>query len=133
MNNDDLKTKEKCMKVCRESLNDGKSVVIDNTNPTADVRQRYIDIAKEFKVPVRALFFDVTKELCMHNNVQRKNNNHHKHLSKAVPSIPIHSFFKNHTVPAVAEGFESIITINFVPDCFHSDEDKEHYNRTLIN
>lgn len=39
--NDELKTKEKCMKVCREALAEGKSVVIDNTNPTADVRARY--------------------------------------------------------------------------------------------
>lgn len=47
VNNDDLKTKEKCIKVCKESLIAGKSVVIDNTNPTADVRGRFIDIAKE--------------------------------------------------------------------------------------
>jgi bifunctional polynucleotide phosphatase/kinase len=36
VNNDELKTKEKCMKVCKESLEAGKSVVIDNTNSTAE-------------------------------------------------------------------------------------------------
>lgn len=45
VNNDTLKTPEKCMKVCKESLVAGKSVVIDNTNPTQDVRKRYIAIA----------------------------------------------------------------------------------------
>jgi predicted kinase len=54
VNNYTLKTKEKCMKVCKELLVDGKSVVIDNTNPTADVRKRYIDIAKSLKIPIRA-------------------------------------------------------------------------------
>ena len=118
------------MKVCREELKAGKSVIIDNTNPTADVRKRYLDIAKELKVPARALFFDVSKEVSMHNNLQRKVNTHHKHLSNAVPSIPIHSFYKNSTVPTLNEGFESIIRINFVADCFDNDEDKEFYNRT---
>ena len=56
------------MKVCREALEGGKSVVIDNTNPTADVRKRYIDIAEEFKVPIRCLYFDIPKDICMHNN-----------------------------------------------------------------
>ncbi len=32
VNNDELKTKEKCMKACEENLAQGKSVVIDNTN-----------------------------------------------------------------------------------------------------
>jgi len=69
VNNDILKTKEKCMKVCKELLVDGKSVVIDNTNPTAEVRKRYIDIAKSLKIPIRALYFDVPKDTCIHNNI----------------------------------------------------------------
>ena len=34
INRDTLKTKEKCFKVADEFLSKGKSVVIDNTNPT---------------------------------------------------------------------------------------------------
>ena len=45
VNNDELKTKEKCMRVCRGSLAEGHSVVIDNTNPQQEVRARYISIA----------------------------------------------------------------------------------------
>ncbi len=87
------------MKVCREGLAAGKSVVIDNTNPLPDVRNRYISIAKEMKVPVRCFYFDVAKDKCQHNNKQRKFNEHRKHLSGKVPDIPIHSFFKNHIKP----------------------------------
>ena len=116
------------MKVCKELLVDGKSVVIDNTNPTADVRKRYIDIAKSLKIPIRALYFDVLKDTCIHNNIQRKANIHHKHLLNAVPTIPIHSYFKNHTMPTIDEGFESIVKINFIPDCFYSKEDEDAYN-----
>ena len=41
----------------------------------------------------------------MHNNLQRKVNEHRKHLSKAVPSVAIHTFFKNVEEPHPAEGF----------------------------
>lgn len=33
VNRDTLKTKEKCYKVAEEHINNGKSVIIDNTNP----------------------------------------------------------------------------------------------------
>jgi len=63
VNNDTLKTKEKCMKVCRQALDDGKSAVIDNTNPDTESRKRYIDIAKEYKVPIRCFYFDFEKSV----------------------------------------------------------------------
>ena len=72
VNNDTLKTKEKCMKVCREALDSGKSAVIDNTNPDKDTRSRYTKIAKEKNVPIRCFYFDYEKQICMHNNKQRK-------------------------------------------------------------
>lgn len=56
VNNDTLKTPAKCMQLCEESLIDGKSVVIDNTNPTADVRARYLNIAKSLKISARCVY-----------------------------------------------------------------------------
>lgn len=47
VNNDTLKTKEKCMKVARQALKEGKSCVIDNTNPDPATRARYTSIAEE--------------------------------------------------------------------------------------
>lgn len=38
VNQDTLKTKEKCVKATIEALTNGKSVVVDNTNPSAEVR-----------------------------------------------------------------------------------------------
>lgn len=68
VNNDELKTKEKCMKLCHEGLDQGKSVVIDNTNSTKEQRDRYISIAKAKSVPVRCFVMAADKETCMHNN-----------------------------------------------------------------
>ena len=45
INRDTLKTR--CLKVCEEELKAGKSVVIDNTNPSKKDRAKYIDLAKK--------------------------------------------------------------------------------------
>jgi len=127
INNDTLKTKEKCMKMTRELLGQGQSVVIDNTNPTADVRARYTTIAAEMKIPIRAIYFDVPKERSMENNFQRKANSHRQHLSRGISEIPIHTFYKHHTVPTEKEGFEKIIKVSFVAGPFENDEDKHAF------
>ena len=48
VNRDTLKTREKCLKVAEESLVQGKNVVIDNTNPTAQDRKAFIDLALKY-------------------------------------------------------------------------------------
>ena len=106
VNNDELKTAAKCQKVMREALQAGKSVVIDNTNPKRETRALYTKIAKEFKLPVRAVFFDISKEVAMHNNMQRQVNTTRQHFSKKVPGIAIHTYYKNMQPPTLDEGFE---------------------------
>jgi bifunctional polynucleotide phosphatase/kinase len=127
VNNDTLKTKEKCMKVAREALDAGKSCVIDNTNPDADTRSRYTNIAKEKKVPIRCFFFDYDKTICMHNNKQRKLNTHRKHFSKKVGDVIIHTYYKKLEPPKLTEGFSEIKKISFIPGPFDNPKDEETY------
>lgn len=126
VNNDQLKTKEKCAKVCDEALSTGKRAVIDNTNKSKEERSRYTSIAKKYKVPVRCFLFDIPKEVCMHNNSQRATNPHREHLSSKVPAIPIHSWFKNLEKPALSEGFTEIVSLKFDP-VFENDQDEQTY------
>jgi bifunctional polynucleotide phosphatase/kinase len=94
VNNDTLKTADKCMKALREALEAKKSAVIDNTNKTKEERQRYLKIAKEFKVPVRCFFLKYPKDLAMTMNKHRDTNKNREHLSKKVGSVVIHTFYK---------------------------------------
>ena len=128
INNDEYKTKEKCAKMAAQFLKEGKSVVIDNTNPKRELRSLYLKIAKDLKVPARSVYFDTPKEVCIHNNEQRGTNPHHDHASKMVPMIALHMFFKNVQTPLLSEGFESIIKVNFLADLFDNKQDEEHYN-----
>ena len=132
VSNEHLKNKQNCLKACNQYLATGLSVVVDNTNANKEVRQEYIQAAKTAGVPVRCFYMQTAKETCMHNNLQRKINEHRAHLSKAVPSVVIHSFFKNAHAPTVSEGFESVIKIDFSADSFENSEDQRCYDATNV-
>jgi bifunctional polynucleotide phosphatase/kinase len=49
---DTLKNKDRCVRACAQALDEGSSVVIDNTNPSPAVRAEYLALAK---VPSKCL------------------------------------------------------------------------------
>jgi predicted kinase len=105
-------------------------VCIDNTNPAKHKREEYVRLANELKVPVRALYFNVEKPICLKNNKMRQDNPYRKHLSEKVPKIAIHMYFKNLEVPEMNEGFTDIVTIGFV-ESFENEKDEETYKTFL--
>jgi len=121
VNQDTLKTKEKCVKACGDALSQGSSVVIDNTNPTATDRALYITLANQRGVPVRCFVFDTNKELAQHLNVYREKINSKR---KAVPDIGYNVFNSKYQEPSVSEGFSEIKRINFNPQ-FKSEREKK--------
>lgn len=127
VNRDTLKTKEKCVAVLEKSLEEGKSCVVDNTNPEKADRKLYIDVASAHNVPVRCFYFKVTKEVATHLDTQRKVNEGREHLSKRVGKIPIAVFFKKLQPPRKEEGFAGVEEVNFVAK-FESDKDRDTFN-----
>ncbi|KAF9110780.1 hypothetical protein BGX27_005891 [Mortierella sp. AM989] len=71
VNQDTLKTKEKCVKAVEESLKNRRAVVVDNTNPDVVARASYVAIAKKYNVPARCFLFMADKDLATHNNYFR--------------------------------------------------------------
>jgi len=112
VNQDTLKTKEKCIKVALESVENGKSVVVDNTNPSTDVRKAYVDIAKKKGIPIRCLFFQTDPELSQHLNFYREK----VEGTRRVPDIGFNQFKSKFQEPTTAEGFSEVIRINWIPD-----------------
>ena len=68
INRDKLGSWQKCVSALENALAEGKSVVIDNTNPDVPSRQRYVDVAKAQSVPIRCFVMTTTKEHAKHNN-----------------------------------------------------------------
>lgn len=71
VNQDILKSRDKCIAVAKEYLADQQSVVVDNTNADLDVRKHWINLAKALEVPIRCILFTASPEVCKHNNVVR--------------------------------------------------------------
>lgn len=127
VNNDTLKSRDKCLRVAEQALSSGKSCVIDNTNPTKEVRNYYISLAKRLNVPVRAFDFTKDKALSFHLDTLREVNTYHEHLSKRVGSMPIHKFFKDYEVPKQVEGITEILSVNLIGGPFDNEEDERMF------
>lgn len=113
INQDTLKTKEKCVKACQEALSQNQSVVIDNTNPEVATRQLYIKIAKQYNVPVRCFYFGDNEDLAQHNNYYRALYKGAEQ-KKEVLSILAYRTFKSRLMePSLKEGFSEVKRINF--------------------
>lgn len=114
INQDILKTKEKCIKETRKALEKGSSVVVDNTNPTTETRHQYIKTAQELNIPVRCYIFKTTMEQCKHLNMYREKltTGEHKHI----PRIAYNMYKKNYQQPTTKEGISEIQYVDFVLD-----------------
>ena len=63
---DEIGATQKCLKLCKEALQDGKNVVVDATNPDIASRQKYLEIAHELELDsIVSLFFDIEIDLAM--------------------------------------------------------------------
>ena len=126
VNRDTLGTKEKCVKATSQALKSGRSVVVDNTNPSKADRQLYVDLAKKTGVPARCIFLNIDTALAYHLNMFRQNQSHGER--RRVPEVAYRTYEKNFEKPDPSEGFSEIIELDFVPQ-FDSDSDKKLFSQ----
>ena len=95
INQDELKTLAKCKK---ETINTIKTstmdIIIDNTNRNIKTRKVWLDLANEYKIKIRYLFIDISKDLVFHINTYRSLTS-----EKKISKIAIHSYFKQLEIP----------------------------------
>ena len=91
---DILKTPAKCLKKCRELLEGGKKVIIDNLNTNTEARLPYIQLAKTCGVRVGCLDMNVGMLEAMKRNEGRDTH---------VPKIVFYTFRKNYISPSLDE------------------------------
>ncbi|KAK9581022.1 DNA kinase/phosphatase Pnk1 [Aspergillus fumigatus] len=114
VNQDNLKTRQKCIKVAKEFLTAGASVVVDNTNADPNTRAEWVRVAKESNVPIRCVYFTSSPELCKHNNAVRAANRSLNPESRArLPGIAFDDFLKRFKEPTMEEGFSDIVRVDF--------------------
>ncbi|KAL7825189.1 hypothetical protein AOLI_G00323960 [Acnodon oligacanthus] len=65
---DTLCSWQNCESACECVMKEGRSVVVDITNPDLESRKRYVDVSPKAGVPCRCFNFTTSLELSKHNN-----------------------------------------------------------------
>jgi predicted kinase len=89
------------------ALADGRSVVVDNTNPTRDVRAPLIAIGRRHGARIIAYYFECSVRLAIVRNAQRDGKGR-------VPKVAIFTTQKKLQPPAAEEGFDELHVIKQV-------------------
>ena len=87
------------------ALGAGRSVVIDNTNPTPADRAAIITIARRFGARVVGYYFDSTRTSSLGRNRGRQG-------KARVPDVAILATAKRLVPPSLAEGFDELHTVH---------------------
>ncbi|KAI9733233.1 MAG: hypothetical protein M1834_003317 [Cirrosporium novae-zelandiae] len=119
VNQDTLKSRDKCVKQAKLCLSDAKAVVVDNTNADLATRSVWVKLAQELKIPVRCVYFTASVGLGEHNDVVRALNVDLMNPEKrtALPAMAFTGFAYRFTEPKLEEGFEDIMKIDFQVHC----------------
>ena len=119
VNQDILKTRDKCLKVASSFLEEGTSVVIDNTNADPDTRAVWINLAAKFKIPIRCVYFTASAKLCEHNDTVRAlasrdaNAKFNPEKRTMLPYVAFAGFASRFKEPKLTEGFQDLLSVEF--------------------
>ena len=103
-------------RVVAERLAAGRSVVVDNTNPSAAERAPLVAAARAAGVPVRAVWVDTPLEVCLARNAARPQ-------ERRVPLLGIHAALARFEPPSVAEGYVRVDVVRPSPGLVHAERD----------
>ena len=88
----------------REALKAGKSVVLDNTNPSPASRAAVLELGRELNAKLVCYYFDVPKQVCVARNKAR--------VGKArVPDVAIYVTASKLKPPLPEENFDEIYVV----------------------
>ncbi|ULL14160.1 ATP-binding protein [Paenibacillus sp. H1-7] len=104
INLDMLKTRHREAIYIAASLQAKQPFVLDNTNPTAEDRSRYIALAKEHKFLITGYYFEPDVAESLRRNELRSGKGR-------VPEVGIFSVRKQLQFPDFQEGFDALYTV----------------------
>lgn len=107
VNRDTLGTAAKCHKVAKTALQNGKGIIVDNTNSQRKMRKPYLELANEFGLETYAVVLNVDFEEAWHRNWIRM----YLTGQKLIPKVVYFTYRKRYEPPGKIE-FDHIVEIN---------------------
>ncbi len=93
----------------RDSLRAGRSVVVDNTNPTVADRAELIAAGRELGAVVEGYYFEVNLRECLARNGRRTG-------WKRVPDVAVFATLARLQAPSYDEGFDALYHVHVASD-----------------
>lgn len=117
INQDTLKTREKCIKVAEEIIGgQRRSIVVDNTNLDVKTRKDWVALAARLGVPIRAVYLttpvDTAKALARYRMLCPSTLASER---REIPAWVIDAHFRDLQRPCLDEGFVSVEEVSFSP------------------
>jgi len=109
ISNDLLKTKNREKKLLEYCLNTQMSFVVDNTNSTKETRKKYIDMVREFSIPVIGYYFKSDLNQSLDRNEKRSK-------KEFVPRVGVLSTYNKLEIPKMDEGFTKLYYVENIND-----------------
>lgn len=104
VNLDMLKTRRKEEKLVDACIAMRQRFIVDNTNPTAWDRDRYIPKAKAAGFRIIGYYFDSKLEDALRRNSRREG-------SKNIPGSALHGTYERMEIPTLKEGFDELFLV----------------------
>jgi predicted kinase len=96
-------------KLIEAALEEGSSVVVDNTNPAVEDRRTLIELGREFGARIVGYYFESEVRRCIGRNRRR--------TGKAkVPDVAIYAAAKRLVPPSYSEGFDELFYVHMADD-----------------
>jgi predicted kinase len=111
INLDELHTRSKEKRLLEECITEGRSLVIDNTNPKAEDRARYIIPVKAAGYQITGIYFRSTVKECMERNALREG-------KARVPDVAILATAAKLERPDTSEGFDELYYVSIEGEGF---------------
>ncbi|XP_047503777.1 uncharacterized protein F21D5.5 [Pieris napi] len=125
---DELGSWQKCSAEASKLLQQGKSVIVDSTNPDLESRSRWTSLAKDKKVQCRCAKMATSKAHAQHNNKFREIM---KFKHGIVNDIVFNTYKSKFVEPKASEGFKEVLVVNFNP-CFEDEQAEKLYRMFLL-
>ncbi|KAF7721804.1 hypothetical protein EC973_004129, partial [Apophysomyces ossiformis] len=134
INQDDMKSRKNCERFTRKFLEEKRNVVIDRCNFDLKQRKTWIELAKEYNVPVDCIIFTATAEECSSRILGRTDHPTGVIGDRGVQIL--NRFTQNYHPPTddVMEGFDRIMYLDPspVPDCTEERVDQVLYDLSCM-